>query len=244
MQSFLELAGIFKCGECGRAVTAEQHTKKSGLIFRYYRCTKKDTNCQQKFLNEKDLFSQLNDIFQKIALPDDWLKPILNKLDEEEKQISHSSKSFAQNLQKELGKIEAKLSILLDMQLDGSISLDEYKHKKEELINRKTELKLKLTDFRRKGNYWLEPMKNWIIEAADAANIASGKDLEAKKVLAQKIFGSNLFLSDQKARGKEINQWAALRAAPPTRGLERDTRIELASPPCPSKALRALRRIH
>ena len=72
-------------------------------------------------------------------------------------------------------------------------------------------------------------MKNWIIEAADAANIASGKDLEAKKVLAQKIFGSNLFLSDQKARGKEINQWAALRAAPPTRGLERQTGFEPAT---------------
>jgi DNA invertase Pin-like site-specific DNA recombinase len=35
--------GIFKCGECGRAVTGEQHTKKSGLVFRYYRCTKKKT---------------------------------------------------------------------------------------------------------------------------------------------------------------------------------------------------------
>jgi len=72
--------GIFKCGECGRSITAEQHTKKSGLVFRYYRCTQKDTDCQQKFLNENDLFSQLNSIFQKVALPDDWLKPILNDI--------------------------------------------------------------------------------------------------------------------------------------------------------------------
>jgi len=63
--------GIFKCGECGRSITAERHVKKSGLVFRYYRCTKKDTNCQQRFLNEKDLFNQLNDIFQKVALPND-----------------------------------------------------------------------------------------------------------------------------------------------------------------------------
>src|SRR3989344_1706293 len=40
------------------------------------------------------------------------------------------------------------------------------------------------------------------------------------------MLGSNLFLSDQKARGKEINQWAALRAAPPTRGLERVSGVE------------------
>jgi len=50
-------------------------------------------------------------------------------------------------------------------------------------------------------------------------NIASGVFL--KKVLENKKYSSAFFfLSDQKARGKEINQWAALRAAPPTRGLE------------------------
>ena len=47
--------GIFKCGECGRSITAEQHTKKSGLVFRYYRCTKKNIDCKQKYVNEKDL---------------------------------------------------------------------------------------------------------------------------------------------------------------------------------------------
>ena len=63
-----------------------------------------------------------------------------------------------------------------------------------------------------------------------AANIAKGENLEEKKVLAQKIFGSNLFLSDQKARGNEINQWAALRAAPPSRKIERVKGIEPSSP--------------
>jgi hypothetical protein len=50
-------------------------------------------------------------------------------------------------------------------------------------------------------------------------NIASG--VFNKKVLANKKYSSALsFLSNQKARGKELNPWAALRAAPPTRGLE------------------------
>ena len=39
--------GTFKCGECGRVITCEQHIKKSGLVFRYYRCTKKKTICHQ-----------------------------------------------------------------------------------------------------------------------------------------------------------------------------------------------------
>ncbi len=205
--------GLFKCGECGRAITAEQHTKKSGLVFRYYRCTKKDTFCQQKFLNENNLFSQLNDIFQKVALPKDWLNPILNKLNQEEKEISQSSKSFAQNLQKELGEIEIKLSKLLDMQLDGSILLEEYKHKKEELINQKTELKQKLTDFGRKGNYWLEPMRNFILAAHQANLLVNSENLEEKRSFLQKI-GSNWQLYNKKVRFEALNEWALLTQRP------------------------------
>lgn len=69
-------------------------------------------------------------------------------------------------------------------------------------------------------------MSQWIIEAADAANIARGENLNAKKVLAQKIFGSNLILSDKKARADALIPWAALRAAPKFRTLEPRTGIE------------------
>ncbi len=87
------------------------------------------------------------------------------------------------------------------------------------LFSKKT-LEEQIARFQQMDHAWLEPMKQWIIEAAFAANIVSGKDLNEKKMLTQRIFGSNIILSDQKARGEEINQWAALRAAPPTRGLE------------------------
>ena len=74
-------------------------------------------------------------------------------------------------------------------------------------------------------------MKEWIIEAAGAANIAKGENLEDKKVLAQKIFGSNLFLSEKIARGDALIPWAALRAASKFRTLERDRGVEPLSPP-------------
>ena len=123
--------GIFKCGECGRSITAEQHIKKSGLVFRHYRCTKKNVDCSQKYVSEKDLHLQINQIFQKVALPPEWLSPILAKLDEEEKEVSQKSRSFAQNMEKEISEIENKVSRLLDMQLENEITLAEYKEKKE-----------------------------------------------------------------------------------------------------------------
>ncbi len=60
-------------------------------------------------------------------------------------------------------------------------------------------------------------MRAWIKDAAGVANIASGDDLNAKKVLALNIFGSNLILKDKKADGEALNPWAALRAAPTSR---------------------------
>ena len=166
-----------------------------------------------KISQRERLFNQLDDIFQKVALPEDWLKPILNKLDQEEKEINRSSRSFAQNLQREIGEVEIKLSKLLDMQLDCSISLEEYKQKKEELINRKTELKQKLTDFGRKGNYWLEPMRNFILAAHQANFLINSENLEEKRSFLQK-FGSNWQLKDKKVRFEALNEWALLAQRP------------------------------
>ena len=55
---------IFTCGECGRSITAEKKTKPSGLTFTYYRCTKKNTVCNQKYVEERDLVRQINALFQ------------------------------------------------------------------------------------------------------------------------------------------------------------------------------------
>jgi len=196
--------GIFKCGECGRGITAEQHIKKSGLVFRHYRCTKKNTDCKQGFLNEKSLHLQINDIFQKVALPTDWLNPILEKLKIEEKEANQSSKSFAQNAEKEIAEIENKVSRLLDMQLESTISLSEYKEKKEKLLNQKTALKQKLTDFGRKGNYWLEPMRNFILSAHQANFLFNSENLEEKRSFLQKI-GSNWTLRNKIVSFQALN---------------------------------------
>jgi len=199
--------GIFKCGECGRSITAEQHIKKSGLVFRHYRCTKKNTDCTQKYVNEKDLHLQINDIFQKVALPKDWLAPILTKLNAEEKEASQTSRTFAQNVEKEISEIENKVSRLLDMRLENTISLSEYKEKKEKLLNQKADLKQKLIDFGRKGNYWLEPMRNFILSAHKANFLFNSENLEEKRSFLQKI-GSNWILQNKNASFQPQKEWA------------------------------------
>ncbi len=94
--------GIARCGECGYAITAERHIKKSGLGFVYYRCTKKSKakKCTQSFLREEKLAEQGVGICQKVSLPDEWRDRFLSKVDEWEREESHSSDFFAQNLRR------------------------------------------------------------------------------------------------------------------------------------------------
>ncbi|KKR86253.1 MAG: hypothetical protein UU34_C0018G0014, partial [Candidatus Curtissbacteria bacterium GW2011_GWA1_41_11] len=64
-----------------------------------------------------------------------------------------------------------------------------------------------------------------------------GEDKNAKKVLAGKIFGSNLTLSNNIARGDAREPWAALCAAPTSRKMERVKGIEPSSHPWEGRIL-------
>ena len=154
---------------------------------------------------------------------------MLAKLSIEKQNVAQSCHAFVGEKQAEIKTINEKLQRLLDSYLEQDIERDIYLTKKSDLLALKKKLEEQILSFQQTKNAWLEPMKNWIVEATNVANIARGEDLEAKKVLALKIFGSNLTLLDKKVCSKALNQWAALRAAPPTRDSEPPNRIELLS---------------
>ena len=66
----------------------------------------------------------------------------------------------------------------------------------------------------------------WILTAKNAAEIAVSGSLEEKRVLAQKVFGSNLVLDSKKARGYCVNHWSPLVEKSSSGGLERVKGIE------------------
>ncbi len=190
--------GLFTCGECGRTITAEKHTKKSGLVFKYYRCTKKRTNCSQKYLSENNLVKQVDKIISKVALSDDWSNKMFEQVKKWEQKEDQSSALALKGLNLELDKLETKLSKLLDAHLDGVLEIKEYQNKKGELMEKKVVLKQKIALKERKGNQWLEPLKNWISEASNANKILGEGNFGAKAELLKKI-GSNRLIKSGKA---------------------------------------------
>jgi site-specific DNA recombinase len=192
----LQFLGFAKCGDCNYAITAERKFKPSGREYVYYRCTHKSKTkvcAERKFVREEELAKQIEDLCQKVSLPDEWKEKYMLKVQEWEKEKYHSLEVFAQNLKDKIQTIKTRLDRLADAYLDQAIELTEYKEKKNKLIEQKAESEEKLRDFERKGNHWLELLKNWIYDANQAGNFVKTKNFpEMRNFL--KTAGSNRIL--------------------------------------------------
>jgi len=196
---------IFKCGECGCAITSE--TQKG---HDYYRCTKKgDKTCSQKYIREEVLAQHVRDELQKVSLPSAWADKILNKLEEEKLEAAQAGTAFAQNLKNQISSIENKLETLLDSHLEGALSRDEYLAKKKKLITEKADVSEKLKDFERKGESWLEPARQFILAAQQAEIIALQENPFAGRDFLKRI-GSNHILQNQRVVFSPKPAWKIL----------------------------------
>ena len=185
---YIALRGFMRCGECGRAITAEVQKGHT-----YYRCTKRQRYCSQKYAREEALEKQINDIFQKVSLSDDWASKIINELKKDKERGAQSSLTHLQNLRKKLESIDMKISKLIDLYLEGSLTQEEYKFKKEKLVNEKKDLQERIRDFADEGNNWFEQAKTFVTSLTEARCIRDEGNLESKKEFLKKI-GSNFIL--------------------------------------------------
>jgi site-specific DNA recombinase len=213
--------GLLRCAECGGAITAEYQQKhqKNGNIhkYTYYRCTKKNRIrewCTQPYIREAELDAELSNLLKPYSLPEDRAQAMLTRVKEEGRQSAESSLAMAAEKRAEIEKINLRLQRLLDSFLDGIVERDAYVAEKEKLMSQKKSLEEHCSALQAGSTAWLEPLRNWIIEAKNTGKIAVSGSLEDKRVLAQKVFGSNLVLDRKKARGCSIKPWSLLTQNP------------------------------
>ena len=139
---------------------------------------------------EEELTRQVQEMVKKISLPDEWRDAYLKKLETENADVRHSSNLFVQNLKTDISAVSARLSRLTDVYLNEALELGEYLERKNALTAEKRTLEEKLSDFERKGNHWLELMRNWILEANQAGNLIKQENLSGMKDFLADI-GSN-----------------------------------------------------
>jgi len=68
------------CGHCGCALTPEQHVKKSGRRYVYYKCTGSKGKCGELFMREEDLAEKFAELIKAIHIDDETLAWIIEAL--------------------------------------------------------------------------------------------------------------------------------------------------------------------
>ena len=191
------------------SATPLSHRRGVGI---YYRCTKKSKThkCgQHDFLREEKLAEQVTATCQKVSIPDEWRDKFLAKIVDWEQEQNDTSGMFAKKLKDKLQEIAVKIDRLSDGYLEGAYELPEYHQKKNLLIEQKKDLEEKLLDFERTGNHWLELLKNWIIDANQAHNLAKTKNFPGMRNFLKTV-GSNRILLDGKLQMDFAKQYELL----------------------------------
>ena len=209
-------AGLATCGECGAAITGEQHVKKykngNNQTFIYYRCTKKLKPCNQKYLPKSEAEEQLRKIVSDCGLHEDW-EPYFEKWIIEAKEKDKLTVEIESELvNSQIQETDVKLNRLLDGYLDQVIEPEIYKQKKNELFDEKLKFEEKKSQISKNGTVWLEPMREFVNCALQAQKIARAKNnCHDLRVMAKKV-SSNFFLMNRRLSAKLNFPYAALSA--------------------------------
>ena len=201
---YFAFRGLFRCGECGCAITAERQKGHN-----YYHCTKRKDECsQQGYVREENLALMISEALSKINLDDKTYNAMMAEL-EREKELLKAEKIHNGRVNEiQLQEIDEQLARLLDLFVEGNITADEYKAKKASLINKKIALvnnsqaifspsSIPLLEDKKTHHIenpsldtngkWLEPMRDFLTLARQASYAASAASAEELADFLRKI---------------------------------------------------------
>ncbi len=212
--------GMFKCAECGSAITAE--IKKGKYI--YYHCTGWHKNCsmKKKSINEENIAIQLEDAMKKIttdAKHAEWIKEGIKEFFQNEQDYYRSE---LERLNKKVDLLNNRISNMYTDYLDRTITKEFYTSKSEEW-NTELEKCRRLLQAHDNSNKSFMQMGIAIVELTENLYFSFKSLNNFEKAKMAQIVLSNLLLDGSKisytykkpydifAKGlNRLNNWAIL----------------------------------
>ena len=90
---------------------------------------------------------------------------------------------------------------------------EDYLSRRRALTSEKRTLEEQIAKLEQAPSAWVEPVREWILDASRLGEIAKSEDPHSKKSSLQKIFGLNLSLHAREARGIPALPWRELHSA-------------------------------
>lgn len=144
--------GLFTCEDCGCSITAEEH-KQGRFIF--YSCTNSKGVCKRIYIPEKTLLKPVYDILERFEKMDaEQQQRIITRLNKSSQKLREFQNQQVERIKLGLEKVKSKKSRLLDLQIEQSITREDYDTKMQELNDEQQRLS---DEFQRINKQEIEP---------------------------------------------------------------------------------------
>jgi hypothetical protein len=186
------------CASCGHCITAERHVKKSGRRYHYYRCTHKNKkqHCDDRtFIREEQFAEEVKRNTSLVTIPDEWKEKFLARIELWQNEEGETRQRHVDRIKADLAALKLKIDRLNTAFTEGGLELSEFKELKNPLIVQKAVLEQQLAKVEKGEGSRLEPLKNWVLEANQAAKWALDNNWLEMKSFLQKVGSNRLFHS-------------------------------------------------
>jgi len=186
--------GLLKCATSQRVVTCD--LKKGKHV--YLICRDPENPNKKLFVPEREILDQVESVLRSIQVPETFLDALLRHMKSGHETENQFHREAIEGLRREHDKVRDRLSTLLDMRLDQSITQDEYDKKARELKERQIEIALRIEQHEQGDQGFRATLETLISLASRAADIFARSKPDQQRQLIAFVF-SNLRL-----RGKKL----------------------------------------
>ena len=141
-------SGLMECGDCGRAIVADQKKVKlkSGQVNThvYYACANATGGCSRRSVTETQIDEQIGKVLKSISVPEPLVALGREILDEWQQVQNDPTIEKIDTLERELASTKRKRDKLLEMKLSDLLNDFEYLEQKERLAAQASELQIGL----------------------------------------------------------------------------------------------------
>lgn len=189
--------GLIRCGECGRMITADTHKKKSGLVFTYYHCTKRRTECSQKYVRAGELEAQIKTFLDRLRVDERYGAWLESQLEEGSEEANAERTKAVNALERRIVSVRRQMQVLADLRTKEEIDPEDYRTRYNALVAERTLLEQKLTQLGNDGHGWFEPARRAVSLLKQAKNCLGSGTSDEKRAILYAV-GSNPQLKDGK----------------------------------------------
>jgi DNA invertase Pin-like site-specific DNA recombinase len=139
-------AGMLSCGLCNRTLVPEEHVKRSGKRFVYYRCRGRtdDRPCPNPCLPEVAFEQQLEADLRRLTLPRKAVQWIVDNIRPSLDATLSQQTAQRSALEKALADSKRESDALLTLKLRGQVDDDTFERRRLDLLDRQAKFRLQL----------------------------------------------------------------------------------------------------